>query len=59
MVYYLKNGLISDKQRCKDHSNDRHRFYQDVECRACGILERVANRIAGDCLAGNRSKPGA
>jgi hypothetical protein len=46
---HQKNGLISDKQWCKDHSYDCHQFYQDVECRTRGILERVADRIAGDC----------
>ena len=45
-----KNGLISDKQRCKDHSHNCHQFYQDVECRACGALERVPDRITGETV---------
>jgi len=40
-----KNGLISDKQRCKDHSYNCHQGYQGGECRACSALERVPDRV--------------
>ena len=37
-----------EEERRKDHGDDRHELHQDVERGARGVLEGVADRVAGD-----------